>query len=68
MASIILKSHGGITLTEVTQSDGRNIINRAYAVGNRYKPIEHRTFGDMGSAETYYEELVLRDLNPNGAA
>ena len=64
MATRLLKSHEGITLTEVTQSDGQREINRAYSVRTK-DPTEHRTFGDMGSAETYFEERLLRRLNPN---
>jgi hypothetical protein len=62
MAKRILKARGDIKLTEVTQSDGKNIITRAYAVGTR-DPGDHQTFGDMGSASAYYESLVLRSLN-----
>jgi hypothetical protein len=62
MEKRILKARGDIKLTEVTQSDGKNIIGRAYAVGTR-DPRDHQTFGDMGSASAYYESLVLRSLN-----
>ena len=63
MAKRILKANGDIKLTEVTLSDGTNIINRAYAVGTR-DPAEHQTFGDMGAASGYFDVLVLRRLNP----
>ena len=63
MAKRILKVHGDIRLVEVTQSDGTNIINRAYAVGTR-RTGDHQTFGDMGSASAYFDVLVLRSLNP----
>jgi hypothetical protein len=52
-----LKSHFGITLIEGTHSDGQ----RAYIV----KTITgESTFHDMASADTYYEDQVLRILNP----
>jgi hypothetical protein len=59
MASRILKTREDVALTEVTQSDGRNVISRAYSVGSR-DPAEQRIFGDMGSADIYFEELILR--------
>jgi hypothetical protein len=64
MASCILKARGDFTLTEVTLSDGRNIISRAYSVKGR-DPAEQRSFGDMGSADVYFDELVLSRLSPN---
>jgi hypothetical protein len=57
MTKQILKSREGVTLTEVTQSDGNRIINRAYSVLTGI-PREHRTFGDLGSAEAYFEQVV----------
>jgi hypothetical protein len=63
MARRILKSNGDIYLAEVIQSDGTNIIGRAYAVGTR-DPQDHQTFGDMGSASAHFDVLVLRSLNP----
>jgi len=59
----IVKSAGDLKMTEVTQSDGKSVISRAYAVGTR-DPKDHKTFGDMGSADAYYDVLRLRALNP----
>ena len=63
MTRRILKARGDVHLIEVTQSDGTNIISRAYAVATR-DPGDHQTFGDMGTAGAYFDELVLRRLNP----
>lgn len=62
MKKRVLKSYETITLTEVTSSDGRSILNRAYSVKNE-NPATTRSFGDMASAETYFEQLLLERLN-----
>jgi hypothetical protein len=63
MASRVVKLDEDITMTAVTQSDGREIINGAYSVRAK-DPASLRTFCDVGAAETYFEELVLGRLNP----
>jgi hypothetical protein len=63
MTKRILKSYADLRLTEVTLSDGRNIIERAYSVRST-DPAEQRSFGDMGSAGAYFDELILHRLNP----
>jgi hypothetical protein len=60
----ILKEGSGVTLSEVTLSDGEREINRAYSVRVDRAPTKHRSFGDMVSAETYFAEQVLAALNP----
>ena len=63
MSSRVVKFYNDITMTEVTQSDGKEVINRAYSVRAQDDPTSPRTFGDMASAETYFEELLLQRLN-----
>jgi hypothetical protein len=58
MANRILKTCEGITLTEATLSDGKHVIGRVYSVRTGF-PTEQRTFGDLGSAEIYFEQLLL---------
>lgn len=60
----VVKSHEDITMTEVTQSDGKTIIDRAYSVRDRSDPTSTQSFGDMGAADTYFDELVLRRQKP----
>jgi hypothetical protein len=64
MASRVVKLDADITMTAVTQSDGREVINRAYSVRAK-DPTSLKTFCDIGAAETYFEELVLLRLKPN---
>ena len=58
-----LKSSNGVTLSEHTLTDGRNVLSRAYTVKSRRTP-EVPNFGTMAEAETYYEQELLRVLNP----
>ena len=60
MTKRIIKSHEDITLTEVTQSDGKNIISRAYSVRAASDPTATKQFSDMGAADTYFEQLIKR--------
>jgi hypothetical protein len=64
MTKRIIKSHHDVTLTEVTQSDGKNIISRAYSVRAASNPTATKDFGDMGAADTYFEQLIQQRLNP----
>jgi hypothetical protein len=63
-AKRIVKSHEDITMTEVTVSDGKTIVSRAYSVRADRDPSGTKQFGDMGAADTYFEELILQRLNP----
>jgi hypothetical protein len=58
-AKRILKIHDDIVMTEVALSDGKSVISRAYSV-HALDPRLSKQFGDMGAADTYFEELVLR--------
>jgi hypothetical protein len=62
MSNRVVKSADGISITERTLSDGQKVFARAYAVASAADPTLNRTFGDMGEAEAYFEEL--RRLNP----
>ncbi len=60
----IVKSHQDITVTEVTLSGNGGILSRAYAVRAASDPRSTQQFGDMASAEAYFEQLILQRLNP----
>ena len=62
--SRVVKLDDDITMTEVTRSDEKAVINRAYSVRAKSVPASAKAFGDMGSAETYFQDLVLQRLNP----
>jgi hypothetical protein len=62
MAKRILKSYEDVTLTEVTLPSGQGTVSRAYSVRTSH-PADVRQFGNMGSAETYFEEQVLKRSN-----
>lgn len=66
MAKRVVRSYEDITLTEVTLSDGRRVINRAYSVRTR-NPPDQRSFGAMGAAGVYFDELVLRRRKPRAS-
>lgn len=55
MSKRIVKAYEDITLTEVTQSDGKN----EWAM-----PRLPQNNSDMGAAESYFEELIIGRLNP----
>ena len=59
--------HDDISLTEVTLSDGKNIVSRAYSVRAASDPTASKQFGDMGAADTYFDQLVMQRLNPKPA-
>jgi hypothetical protein len=61
-ASRVVKSHDDIVMTEVALSDGKSVISRAYSVRTQ-DPTSSKQFGDMGAADTYFEEIILRRLN-----
>jgi hypothetical protein len=64
MSKRIAKAYQDITLTEVTQSDGKKIVSRAYSVRAGNDPTAAKQFSDMGAAESYFEELIIGRLNP----
>ena len=53
-----VKSDVDIAITEVTRSGGK-----AYSVGSKTDPTTERTFGDIGAAKAYFQELVLRRVS-----
>jgi hypothetical protein len=61
-ASRVVKSHDDVVMTEVALSDGKSVISRAYSV-RTLDPTSSKQFGDMGAADTYFEEIILRRLN-----
>jgi hypothetical protein len=64
MATRVVRSDEDIIMTEATTSDGKAVINRGYSVRSTKDPTSAQQFGDMGSAEVYFEQLQLRRLNP----
>jgi hypothetical protein len=64
MANKIVKTDGDVSMAEVTQTDGQTVLNRAYSVTSKSDPTARQSFGDMGSADTYFEKLQLQRLNP----
>lgn len=64
MSKRIIKADEDITLTEVTQSDGKRVLSRAYSVRAGNDPTAAKQFSDMGAAEGYLEELIIGRLNP----
>jgi hypothetical protein len=53
-----VKSDVDIAIAEVTRPGGK-----AYSVGSKTDPTSERTFGDMGAAEAYFHELILRRVS-----
>jgi hypothetical protein len=53
-----VKSDVDIVISEVTRPG-----SKAYSVGSKTDPTSERTFGDMGAAEAYFRELVLRRVS-----
>lgn len=61
----IVKSYEDITMTEVALKDGKGgVVSRAYSVRAASDPTSTKQFGDMGAADTYYDQLILRRQNP----
>jgi hypothetical protein len=61
----IMKSHDDLTMTEVTFSGGNRVLGKTYSVRAATDPTSVKQFGDMGPADTYYEQLIVRRQNPN---
>jgi hypothetical protein len=58
----IVKAYEDITMTEVASSDSKRVISPVYSVRVESEPQSTQRFGDMGAADIYFEELVLRHL------
>ena len=58
----IVKAYEDITMTEVASSDGKRVFSPVYSVRVENDPASTQRFGDMGAADIYFEELVLRHL------
>jgi hypothetical protein len=59
----IVRSYQDITVTEITQSEGETIIDRAYSVRIATDPRALRQFRDLNAARDYFDDLVLQRLN-----
>ena len=58
----LVKSHEDITMTEVTFSGVNGILGVAYSVRAANDPTSTRQFRDMAAADTYYEQLIMRNI------
>jgi len=58
----IVKVYEDITMTEVSSPDGIYIISPVYSVRVESDPASTQRFGNVGAADIYFEELVLRHL------
>jgi hypothetical protein len=58
----LVKSHEDITMTEVTFSGVNGAFGRAYSVRAANDPTSTRQFRDMAAADTYYEQLIMRNI------
>jgi len=58
----LVKSHENITMTEVTFSGVNGILGVAYSVRAANDPTSTRQFRDMAAADTYYEQLIMRNI------
>ena len=58
----LVKSHENITMTEVTFSGVNGILGVAYSVRAANDPTSTRQFRDMAAADTYYEQLIMRNV------
>jgi len=58
----LVKSHEDITMTEVTFSGVNGAFGRAYSVRAANDPTSTRQFRDMAAADTYYEQLIMRNV------
>ena len=58
----LVKFHEDITMTEVTFSGVNGILGVAYSVRAANDPTSTRQFRDMAAADTYYEQLIMRNI------
>jgi hypothetical protein len=58
----LVKSHEDITMTEVTFSGVNGVLGVAYSVRAANDPTSTRQFRDMATADTYYEQLIMRNV------
>ena len=58
----LVKSHEDITMTEVTFSGVNGVLSVAYSVRAANDPTSTRQFRDMAAADTYYEQLIMRNV------
>jgi hypothetical protein len=58
----LVKSHEDITMTEVTFSGVNRLLDVAYSVRAANDPTSTRQFRDMAAADTYYEQLIMRNI------
>jgi hypothetical protein len=58
----LVKSHEDITMTEVTFSGVNGVLGVAYSVRAANDPTSTRQFRDMTAADTYYEQLIMRNV------
>ena len=57
-----MKFHEDITMTEVTFSGVNGVLGVAYSVRAANDPTSTRQFRDMAAADTYYEQLIMRNI------
>jgi hypothetical protein len=58
----LVKFHEDITMTEVTFSGVNVVLGVAYSVRAANDPTSTRQFRDMAAADTYYEQLIMRNI------
>jgi len=58
----IVKAYEDIIMTEAGSPDGHWFISPVYSVRVESDPALTQRFADMGAADIYFEELVLRHL------
>jgi len=58
----IVKTYEDITMTEVASPNGDWCISPVYSVRVESDPALTQRFVEMGAADIYFEELVLRHL------
>ncbi len=58
----IVKSYEDITMTQATSPDDQRVSSPIYSVRVESDPASTQRFGDLGAADIYFEELVLRHL------
>ena len=58
----LVKFHEDITMTEVTFSGVNGVLGVAYSVRAANDPTSTRQFRDMAASDTYYEQLIMRNI------
>ena len=58
----LVKSHEDITMTEVTFTGVNGVLGVAYSVRAANDLTSTRQFRDMAAADTYYEQLIMRNV------